>query len=182
MAMIVARISDGTGPQPKASGTARSRISQAGSPTALPRATRPVQRSARSKAASYSSSGPLIPGKRRGRSEGISLLAPWVRAVGVAVVLPEAEAVADDDLEPAQPLRALPEVEARHQQAERPAVLRVELAAVVAVGEQRIVVHHGPERHVRRVVLLAVGHDVGGVRQQARGPEHVGDRDALPDR
>src|SRR5437879_11633897 len=53
----------------------------------------------------------------------VPLLGPWVAAHVISVLLPEPGHVIRQELEPAHPLRALPEVQVRHQQARRPAVL-----------------------------------------------------------
>src|SRR4051812_12480641 len=100
-------------------------------------------------------------GAKRG-SEAVPLFLPVVGVVVVAVALPEAGLVGRPQLEPAQPLRALPEVPRRHHQAEGPAVLGRERLAVGLVRDQRVVVLDRLERQVRREALLRVrGHEAG---------------------
>src|SRR3954465_16066657 len=53
----------------------------------------------------------------------VALLEPGVAAVVVAVLLPEPGPVVRHQLEPGDPLGGLPEVQVRHQQPDRPAVL-----------------------------------------------------------
>src|SRR5262245_53054812 len=62
----------------------------------------------------------------------VAFLAPGIASHVVTVLLPEAGIVLLQQLEPAHPLGALPEVEVRHQKADRPAVLRGQWLAVVA--------------------------------------------------
>ena len=61
---------------------------------------------------------------QRFRSSGIALLQPGVAVVVVAEALPEPRPVVLHEREGVDPLRALPEVEVRHQQPGRAAVLR----------------------------------------------------------
>ena len=70
-------------------------------------------------------------------SEAVPFLLPWVGLVVVAVALPEAGLVGDRELDSAQPLRALPEVLARHDEPQRPAVLggeRLPSACVASIA------------------------------------------------
>src|SRR5207249_10233871 len=81
---------------------------------------------------------PAAPGRppRPARSVfPVPLLAPRVSVVVVAEALPETRLVLVDQLEPAHPLRALPQVQVRDEQPRRPAVLGCQRLAVV------------PERH-----------------------------------
>ncbi len=67
---------------------------------------------------------------------GVPLLAPRVRPVVVAALLPEAPAVGVEVLDPARPLRALPGVQVGHDQAQREAVLGRQRLAVAVRDEQ----------------------------------------------
>src|SRR4051812_47810311 len=60
----------------------------------------------------------------------VTLLTPGVTQVVVAVLLPEPRLVARHERQLADPLRALPEVEVRHQQPDRSAVLDRQRLAV----------------------------------------------------
>src|SRR4051812_27222682 len=59
----------------------------------------------------------------------VALLAPWVAVHVVAAQLPEAGLVPRGELQPLQPLGRLPEVEVRHEQPRRPAVVGLERPA-----------------------------------------------------
>src|SRR5215203_5128310 len=89
-------------------------------------------------------------------SLGETLFLPGIGVVVVAVALPEAEAVGRRQLEAPDPLRALPEVALRDDEAERVAVLQLERLALEGVGEQDVVVVEDLERQVGRVALLRV--------------------------
>ena len=58
----------------------------------------------------------------------------------VAVALPEAGLIRGEELDPAEPLGALPEVARWDDEAQRPAVLRLERLAVRLPRDQRLVV------------------------------------------
>src|ERR671923_141062 len=60
---------------------------------------------------------------------------PRIPAVVVAEPLPEAALVVVEQADAAYPLGALPQVQVRHKQARRRAVLRLERAAVEVVGD-----------------------------------------------
>src|SRR5262249_40898013 len=62
---------------------------------------------------------------------GVALLGPRVGVYVVAVLLPESGWIDVEELEGAEPLRALPEVELGQDQPERPAVVGLEVAACV---------------------------------------------------
>src|SRR5687767_15137615 len=68
----------------------------------------------------------------------VALLAPGVAVVVVTQGLPEAGDVVGGELQPPHPLRALPEVQVRHEQARRSSVLGLEWGAVVCVGHPRL--------------------------------------------
>src|SRR3954453_12107426 len=73
-------------------------------------------------------------------SEAVALFLPVVRVVVVAVALPEPRLVGREELEAAQPLRALPEVTRRDDEPERPPMLGLERFAVGFPRDQRLVV------------------------------------------
>src|SRR5918912_3999788 len=66
----------------------------------------------------------------------IALLVPRIAAHVVAVALPEAGAILRQELQAAHPLDALPEVQVRHDETQRIAVLRLKGPAIMAVGEE----------------------------------------------
>src|SRR5207248_10918499 len=99
--------------------------------------------------------------------EAVPLLLPEVGVVRIAVALPEARLVDRRELDPAQPLGALPEVLAGDQEPHRPSVLRRERLAVGLVDDERLVVLERGERDVRREAVLGVGDREAGARPRA---------------
>ena len=93
-----------------------------------------------------------------------ALFLPRIGVVVVAVALPEAELVVVEELEPADPLAALPEVALWHEQSKRIAVFELERLAAERVGQEHVVIVEDPERQVGGVALLGVRDDVGGAR------------------
>ena len=98
------------------------------------------------------------------RPRTVALFLREVGVVVVAVALPEPGLVVVEELEPAKPLRALPEVARRHDEADRPAVVRRQRLAVGLVGDQRGLVLERGERDVRGEALLGVRDDEAGAR------------------
>src|SRR5262249_41647341 len=112
----------------------------------------------------------------------IALLTPGVSVDVVAEGLPEARLIVLHELQPADPLRRLPEVEVRDQETRRAAVLRRQRLAVEAGRHQALATEQVVERQVGRVAAVAVRHEVGRRRLlEARRREQVVDRDPLPD-
>src|SRR5450756_392499 len=109
-----------------------------------------------------------------------ALFLPRVSVVVVAVALPEAADVVVQEFQPADPLRALPEVPLRHHEAERVAVVWLQRLALVAVRQQDVRVVEDLERHVRGVALLGVYEDVGRLGADLGHLQDRPDRDALP--
>src|SRR4051794_29131945 len=81
----------------------------------------------------------------------VALFPPGITHVVVPVLLPEPRLVVRDELVPPQPFRRLPEVASGHDHPDRPAVLRLDRAAVVGPRDERLVAHEIGERKVRRV-------------------------------
>src|SRR5204862_3649656 len=79
----------------------------------------------------------------------VALLEPRVAVVVVAVALPEARLVVLQQTQPAHPFRALPEIQVRHEQPRRPAVLSRERRAVVADRDPGLPSGHVLPREVR---------------------------------
>src|SRR5581483_5500857 len=106
---------------------------------------------------------------------GVAFLAPGVGVDVVPAGLPEPTDVVLGELEPAEPLRALPRVALRHDEAKREPVLRRELLAVVRPRHQHVVLHHRLEGEVGRVAEVAVRDHPLRLRPYARllgkGPE-----------
>src|SRR5207253_10561446 len=97
----------------------------------------------------------------------VPLLAPWVSVVVVAQPLPEAGFVGLQELDPPDPLGALPEVEVRYKEARRAAVLGLQLVAVVAGGDPGLAVGDVGDGQVGRIAAVGEGHAMGGVELEA---------------
>src|SRR5262245_15468179 len=97
----------------------------------------------------------------------------------VAVQLPEPRRIHVEALEGAKPLRTLPEVELRDDEAEWATVLERERLAVVLHREQHIVVAQLVEREVRRVVMVGVHEDVLRLWPRPHTRDDLADGDAL---
>src|SRR4051812_27673297 len=108
----------------------------------------------------------------------IALLFPGVTVVVVAVGLPEAGLVVVAQLEAADPLRVLPEVEMRDQQPGRTPVLGLERLAPVLVGDPCPATGQILERQVGRIAAVTPRGDVAGVGVDAF--EQCVDRDPGP--
>src|SRR5690606_18425980 len=80
------------------------------------------------------------PRREGSRGSPVPLLLPGVAVEVVAVLLPEPGLVELLHREPVDPLRALPEVQVRHEQPGGAAVLRIERLPVVLVGDPRLAV------------------------------------------
>src|SRR3954470_17839009 len=85
----------------------------------------------------------------------ITLFKPGVSAVVVSERLPEARLIGFHEVQPAHPLRALPEIQVRDEQAGGAAVLGLEVVAVVAVDDPRASTRQVLEREVGRVAAVA---------------------------
>src|SRR3954454_334824 len=85
----------------------------------------------------------------------VPLFLPGIAVVVVAVALPEAGRILLRELQATDPLRALPEVQVRHEQPRRPAVLGSQRLASVFVHDPRLAARHLVERNVGRVDAVA---------------------------
>src|SRR5688572_12315981 len=95
----------------------------------------------------------------RGASPPVAFFAPGVAVHVVAVLFPEARGVGGAELDAADPLGALPEVQARDEAAEGPAVVGGEVLAVPRVGEDAVFAQERVQRDVHGEPGLAVAHD-----------------------
>src|SRR5207248_7125817 len=84
----------------------------------------------------------------------VTLLCPRIPPHVISVLLPESRQVVLQQLEPTHPLRALPEVEMRHEQPRGPAVLRRQPLTAPAEGDQVLGPVQVREGQVRRKSLL----------------------------
>src|SRR5215470_19496942 len=86
----------------------------------------------------------------------VSLLTPRVAVHVVPAQLPEAGLVALRELKPVHPLRRLPEVEMRHEQARRPPVIARQRLAFVLECDHRLPRREVREWHVGGVTVVAM--------------------------
>src|SRR5262245_1972656 len=89
----------------------------------------------------------------------IALLCPRIAVVVITAHFPEAGLVLGGELQLAEPLRTLPEIELGQHKADRPTVLAADRPALPTRGEQHVVTGECLERHVGRVAVVAVLND-----------------------
>src|SRR5262245_28379327 len=78
----------------------------------------------------------------------IALFEPRVAVVVIAADLPEARLVVHRELDPLDPLGALPEIEPRNDYAQRAAMFPADRLAVPVPGEHHVLGREIGERHV----------------------------------
>src|SRR6266545_840940 len=120
------------------------------------------------------------PAKSYSLLPAVALFLPRIAAHVVAVLLPEAWPVAGHELQAADPLGALPEVEVRHEQPQRPAVLGRDGLAVPRVHQHVLGPHEVLEAEVGGEAVLGFDHYVRGRRLQRNQLHDLRDRDAFP--
>lgn len=118
---------------------------------------------------------------RAGTRPAIPLLGPRVAAHVIAVLLPESRGVPVHQLDAAHPLRRLPEVQVRHDQASRAAVLGEEWLAVVVGRDEVPLPQEIIERQVGRIVGISVHQGMRRRCPHARARQQRRDRDARED-
>lgn len=84
-------------------------------------------------------------------------------------------------LDAADPLGALPEVAARHDQSQRPAVFRRERGSIVDVGKKNVIKFELRERQVGRESLLGVDRHEPALGTRPARLQHRAKRDAFPE-
>src|SRR5437016_2608526 len=89
-----------------------------------------------------------------------AFLGPRVAMHVVAVLFPEAGGVGGAELDAADPFGAFPEVEARDESAQGPAVFGGDFFAVPLIGEDAVFGDEFFQRHVDGEAGFAVAHDV----------------------
>src|SRR6185437_4254244 len=109
---------------------------------------------------------------------GVALFLPRVSVHVVAIGLPEAGLVAVEQVKAAHPFSALPEVQMRHEQPHRAAMLGRQRLAVVAERQPRLAAGHVRDRQVGGVPAVAEGQHV--LRVGAYLFEQGLDRHCLP--
>src|SRR6266568_9303240 len=90
----------------------------------------------------------------------VPLLAPWVAVHVIAVGLPEAGLVLRHKLQSAHPLRALPEIEMRHQEPRWAAMYGLEWRTIEVEGHPGLTARNVLERQVCGVAAVRKGHHV----------------------
>src|SRR5207247_3942024 len=112
----------------------------------------------------------------------VALLFPRIAPDVIAVRLPEPGTIAIDDAQRPEPLRALPEIEMRHDEPRRTAVIWRQRLAVVLVGDERLSVHRVGEQEIRGVAAVALGDESERVRCEFDVLEERVDAHAAPPR
>src|SRR5215472_6357938 len=110
----------------------------------------------------------------------VSLLTPRIAVNVVPAQLPEAGLVLLRELKPIHPLRRLPEVEMRHEQARRPTVVARQRLAFVLERDHRLPRREVRERHVGGVSVVAMCECKRSGRAKVSVGEDVVDGHALP--
>ena len=98
----------------------------------------------------------------------------------VAVLFPEAGLILGHEADAAQPLGGLPEVQMRHDQTGRAAMLGRDGLAVKFEGDHAATFDHVPGGQVGGVAAVGEGHEVGRNVADAGGGEQVVDGHAFP--
>ena len=101
----------------------------------------------------------------------------------IADRLPESQAIFPDEFEAADPFRAFPKIEVRHQQARRPPVLGREGTSVVFVNNPSLSAADVGKWQIRRVTAVANSDEIadGRLRVKVNAFEQRVDRNARPD-
>src|SRR5260370_8247038 len=109
----------------------------------------------------------------------VALFPPWVSAYVVAVRFPQPRLLLVLEGDAAHPLRALPEIEVWHEQAQRAAMLGMQRLAVVFEYHPRLMAGQVVEGEVRRVAPVRVdGGELGSCLDafEQRVDPHAGPR------
>src|SRR5690606_17922676 len=107
-------------------------------------------------------------------------LFPGIALIVVARLLPESRAIFAGKLQRAKPLGALPEIARRDERPQWEAVIGREELAAKLVREQHVLFKHDVERHVCRVVILAVCNHEAYLRREAEQFYKIADAHAFP--
>src|SRR3954469_12695384 len=93
----------------------------------------------------------------------VAVVAPGMCTARVAALFPEAQLVAGHQLDPIDPLGALPCVELRRDHAHRPTVLDRQRLTIDRVPQQDVRLQALGHREVRAVVVVRVAHDKASI-------------------
>src|SRR5947208_14683777 len=111
---------------------------------------------------------------------GIALLGPGIAAVVIAADFPVARRILSEEFDALQPLCALPEIERRHHQPHRAAVLRLERRAGPGVCEQGVLGGKIFQRQIGGVAVMGMQHDVFCFVARMARIKEIADRQPLP--
>ena len=119
----------------------------------------------------------VVPGPRE------ALLAPRVTIDVMAAQLPEARLVLLRKLQAAHPFARLPEIEMRHQQPCRPAMVGLKRLPLIVERDHGLAADEIGRWHIGRVAVEGMGeHELGRRRGEGCRGENVVDQHALPGR
>src|SRR3990172_4503067 len=110
----------------------------------------------------------------------VALLLERVAVHVVSVALPEAGRVVVEQVETADPLHGLPEVEVGHHQPQRPSVIAFELLPAEAPGEQVLLASEVGKRQIGRETMLGTDQHVRRRWLRTSQVEHGADGHTLP--
>src|SRR5205085_10796715 len=94
----------------------------------------------------------------------VTLLVPRVAVVMIAPHFPKTPPLISAKFEGPHPFCALPSVEFRHHQPERPAMVGFEIFSVMPIREQNVVVQKFSQRQIGRVTAVAMDENEASLR------------------
>src|SRR5215207_8558358 len=97
------------------------------------------------------------PGRAASSVAPVPLLLPGVAVVVVAEALPEARLVLVQEPDATDPLGALPQIQMRHQQPRRAAMLGLQLRTVIGERDPRLAIEQVLQRQVGAVAAVGLG-------------------------
>jgi hypothetical protein len=111
---------------------------------------------------------------------GIALLGPRVAAVVIAADFPVAGRIVLQKFDALKPLCALPEIEMRHHQPHRAAMLRLERCARPAMREQRVLAGKIFQREVGGIAVMGMQHHEARFIARLAGHQKIVGREPFP--
>ena len=94
--------------------------------------------------------------------------------------LPKAPPILVSELDRTHPFRTLPCVQFRYNEAQRPSVVGREIATIVAMRQDDIIVDESLKRQIGRIAAVAMDDDVADRRRKLDHRHQIADRDTLP--